>query len=284
MTPVEAVVRTEQSYPATRDYVAGTLNYTMSQDGESEWYSHNPEPGIVERTPQPEPHAVRIENARSRSNEFTIDNVGFQLTRFESRVKNFYDEDEIRAVYYPETEDLVKKLTDASRVLIFDHTLRSTGFSVESDVLRQPSTSVHGDYTEASAPRRLRQLLPDDVEGLLKKRYAFINVWKPVVRKVEDNPLALCDARSVNAADFVRTTLHYPDRTGEIYTFRYNPNHRWFYFPQMRTDEALLLKCFDSDKDGRARFSAHTSFEDPSSPADALPRVSIELRTIVFFD
>jgi hypothetical protein len=284
MTLVEAIAHTEQSRPATRGYVVGTLNYTSSQDGESEWYSHNPVPGVVEQAPQPEPHAVRIENARSRSNEFTIDNVGFQLTQSESRVKNFYDEDEVRAIYYAETEDLVKRLTGAARVLIFDHTLRSTGFSVETDVLRQPSTSVHGDYTEASAPRRLRQLLPDDAEGLLKKRYAFINVWKPIVRTVEQSPLVLADARSVNAADFVRTTLHYPDRTGEVYTFKYNPNHRWYYFPQMQTDEALLIKCFDSETDGRARFSAHTSFEDPSSPADALPRVSIELRTIVFFD
>jgi len=284
MTPVEALVHTEQNHPVTRFHVVGTLNYTSSNDGEPVWYNHNPVPGIVERTPQPEPHAVRIENARSRSNEFTIDNVGFQLTQYESRVKNFYDEDEVRAVYFPETENLVKKLTGASRVLIFDHNLRSTGFSVESDVLRQPSTSVHGDYTEASAPRRLKQLLPNDAEGLLKKRYAFINVWKPIVRKVEDNALALCDARSVNSADFVRTTLRYPDRTGEVYTFKYNPNHRWFYFPLMQTDEALLLKCFDSNKDGRARFSAHTSFEDPSSPASALPRVSIELRTIAFFD
>ena len=285
MTTVDTAVYSEQVYPATRDHVVATLNYTSSKDGESEWYIHNPEPGIVEREPQLEPHSVRVYNARSRSAEFNIDKAGFQLTSHRSNVTDFHNEDGVRSIYYPETEDLVKRLTGASRVLIFDHTLRSTEISEESEVLRKPSVSVHGDYTVASAPRRVRQLLPaDQAEKLLKKRYAFINVWKPVGHPVETNPLVLCDARSVAAKDFVRTALRYTDRTGEIYTFRYNPNHDWFYFPDMQTDEALLIKCFDSITDGRARFVPHTSFEDPTSSPDARPRVSIEVRTIAFFD
>jgi hypothetical protein len=214
-----------------------------------------------------------------------MDKAGFQLTSLKSDVTDFHNEDDVRTVYYPETEDLVKRLTGATRVLIFDHTLRSTEISEESEVLRKPSVSVHGDYTIASAPRRVRQLLPaDQAEKLLKKRYAFINVWKPIGHPVETNPLVLCDARSVAAKDFVRTALRYTNRTGEIYTFRYNPNHDWFYFPGMKPDEALLIKCFDSKADGRARFVPHTSFEDPTSPPDARPRVSIEVRTIAFFD
>ncbi len=285
MTSVQTAVYSEQFYPATRDHVVGTLNYTSSKDGESEWYIHNPEPGIAEQTPQLEPHSVRIFSARSKGDEFTIDTAGFQLTQHKSGVADFHSEEEVRAVYYPEMEKLVKRLTGASRVLIFDHNLRSTEFADESKVLRKPSASVHGDYTVTSAPRRVRQLLPaDQAEDLLKKRYAFINVWKPVGHPVETNPLVLCDARSVIAKDFVRTALRYTDRTGEIYTFQYNPNHRWFYFPWMQPDEALLIKCFDSKTDGRARFVPHTSFEDPASPPDARPRVSIEVRTIAFFD
>jgi len=82
--------------------------------------------------------------------------------------------------------------------------------------------------------------------------------------------------------DFVATDLKYRDRTGEVYSVAYNPEHRWFYFPQMRTDEALLLKCFDSDA-CRTQFTAHSAFEDPTSPANAAPRESIEARTILFF-
>lgn len=285
MTSVETAVRTEQNHPATRDYVVATLNYTSSKDGESEWYIHNPDPGIVEREPQLEPRSVRIYSARSKSHRFTIDTAGFQLTPFRSGVADFHDEEEVRTVCYPEVEELVKRLAGASRVLAFDHNLRSIEFTDEGEVLRQPSGSVHGDYTVTSAPRRVRQLLPaGQAEDLLKKRYAFINVWKPIGHQVDESPLVLCDARSVLAEDFVRTALCYTDRTGEIYTFRYNPNHRWFYFPLMQPDEALLIKCFDSKTDGRARFVPHTSFDDPTSPPNARPRVSIEIRTVAFFE
>jgi hypothetical protein len=64
---------------------------------------------------------------------------------------------------------------------------------------------------------------------------------------------------------------------------KWNDQHRWYYFPQMRADEALLIKTFDSATDGRARFSVHTAFEDPSAPADAAPRESIETRALLFF-
>jgi hypothetical protein len=83
--------------------------------------------------------------------------------------------------------------------------------------------------------------------------------------------------------DFVATDLKYRDRTGEVYSLAFNPNHRWFYFPRMERDEALLLKCYDSAEDGRARFTAHTGFDDPTSASDSAPRESIEVRTLVFF-
>ena len=74
------------------------------------------------------------------------------------------------------------------------------------------------------------------------------------------------------------------NRVGETYGVTYNPAHRWFYVPEMQPDEALLLKCFDSATDGRARFAPHTAFEDPTAPADVLPRESIEIRTLVFHE
>jgi hypothetical protein len=110
-----------------------------------------------------------------------------------------------------------------------------------------------------------------------------INVWKPIRGPVQTAPLAVCDARTIRAGDLVPTDLKYRDRTGEVYSLRFNPQHRWFYFSDMRADEAMLLKCFDSDP-GRARFTAHSAFDDPASPADASPRESIEVRTLAFFE
>jgi hypothetical protein len=97
-------------------------------------------------------------------------------------------------------------------------------------------------------------------------------------------PLAIADSQSIAAKDLVGTERRYPDRVGEIYHLAYNPDHRWFYFPNMQTDEAIVFKCYDSMQDGRARWSAHAAFDDPNSPANAPARESIEMRTLAFFD
>jgi hypothetical protein len=123
----------------------------------------------------------------------------------------------------------------------------------------------------------------DAAEDLLTRRYAIVNLWRPIRGPLQDAPLALCDAKTVADADLVEHDLIYPDRTGEIFALTHNPAHRWFYAPAMRSDEILLLKCFDSARDGRARFMPHTSFQDPTAPADMPRRESIELRTLVFF-
>ena len=118
----------------------------------------------------------------------------------------------------------------------------------------------------------------------MKHRFAVINVWRPISGPVQESPIAVCDARSIAQSDWVESDLKYRDRTGEVYSITFNPHHRWFYFPQMQRDEAILLKCYDSKDDGRARFTAHTAFDDPTSPPDAPARESIETRTLVFFE
>ena len=149
--------------------------------------------------------------------------------------------------------------------------------------MREPAKLVHNDYSFKSAPRRVRDHLPEEADELLRHRFAEINVWRAVRGPIQKSPLALCDARSCTPQDTVPTDLVYPHRVGETYSFTYNPNHQWFYFPQMQRNEAILLKCYDSKEDGRARFTAHTSFEDPTSPPDAASRESIEVRALVFF-
>lgn len=123
----------------------------------------------------------------------------------------------------------------------------------------------------------------EDIDRLLQQRFAIINVWRGIANTIQESPLAVCDAQSIAPSDLVAGDLVYRDRIGETYAVTYNPEHQWFYFPQMRRDEVLFIKCFDSAEDGRARFAAHTAFEDPSSPIDAPPRESIELRTFVFY-
>src|SRR5262249_3204585 len=110
----------------------------------------------------------------------------------------------------------------------------------------------------------------------------IINVWRPIRGPLLDSPLAVCDARTVAPQDLVPSDLIYRDRIGETYSVTYNPAHRWFYVPDMRADHALLLKRYHSRTDGRARFAPHSAFVDPTTPPDAAPRESIEIRTLVF--
>jgi hypothetical protein len=147
---------------------------------------------------------------------------------------------------------------------------------------RQPVARVHVDHTEKSGPQRVRDLIPEEAETLLQGRVQIINLWRPIRGPLLDSPLAVCDARTVKPGELVGSDLVYPNRVGETYSVKYNPDHQWFYVPGMTADEILLLKCFDSRTDGRARFAPHSAFVDPTTPADALPRESIELRTLVF--
>jgi hypothetical protein len=146
--------------------------------------------------------------------------------------------------------------------------------------VRQPVKVVHDDYTEKSAPERVRLYLPQEAEELLKERYAVINVWRPIRGPVLDTPLAVCDAESIAAADLIPTEAGVKH---EVYLFNFNPDHSWYYFSAMTTSEVLLFKCFDSNKDTQARVTAHSAFDLPAMAAPAQARESIEVRALVFF-
>ena len=123
----------------------------------------------------------------------------------------------------------------------------------------------------------------EQAEALLARRFAIVQVWRPIASPLESNPLAMADAASVAPEDLLVAERRYPHRVGQTYRVKYSPRHRWYYFPRMRRDEAIVFKVFDSAKDGRARFTPHTSFDDPSTPAGAPPRQSIEARALAFF-
>lgn len=228
---------------------------------------------------------VMIKGGRDIATELSVDRQGFALLRSPSVVRDFYDDDEVRTVYYSETEALVRSVTGAKRALVFDHTIRVDRGPDSSDTgLRAPVQLVHNDYTERSGPQRVRDLLaPIEARQWLRGRVAEINTWRPIVGPVVSMPLALCDAASLAPEDLVSADLVYPDRTGEIYHAVHSPRHRWYYFPRMQRKELLMFKCFDSAKDGRARFTLHTAFVDPTSPPDAAARESIEVRVLLSF-
>ena len=278
---------TARANPTARlPHVTAALHYLVPPADKPRSLAYEPAPGEPQTTAAYEAHTVAIHDVRPIAGDLSLEREGLRLLTRPTRMRDFADEDELRRVYYPETQRLVVELSGAARAVIFDHTIRRRIPGVEDRATRaprQPVPRVHNDYTDRSGPQRVRDVLGDEAEALLRGRFSIINVWRPIRAPLEDSPLALCDARSIGRADMVATDLVYRDRTGEIYYVTYNPAHRWLYAPRMGADEVFAFKVHDSATDGRARFVPHTAFEDPAAPATPLPRESIELRTLAFY-
>jgi hypothetical protein len=258
--------------------VTATLHYLQRTAQRPVRYVGEAPPGAVSWDGIDDPRDVLIADGRGREAEFTLDRNGFALLHAPTQVRDFYSPEEVKAVYYPEVERLLRDTLGASRVVVFDHGVRNAG--VEGG--RTPSRRVHNDHTVNSAPRRVRDHLGEDAEELLKHRFGVVNVWRPIRGPVLDSPLALCDARTFTDADLIASDLVYQHVRGETSSVEFKPEHRWYYFSEMQTDEVLLIRVHDSANDGRARLSFHTSFENPAAPG-APPRESIEVRTLVFY-
>lgn len=257
---------------------------------------------------------------------------GFELLSRPPRADvNFLQHDDVVRRYYADCVEVVREATGESRVYAFDHNIRSAQGKQSrtrikgGQLVQPPAHMVHGDYTLTSAPQRVRELaLPpsrndtlrpflaageslidsESVERTLatggRGRFAIINVWRNIAHEpVMTHPLALCDAQTVDPQDLVVFEIHYADRIGENYFAKHAPKHRWYCYPSITRDEALLIKQWDSagslavsngeraDADGdgaTSTFSFHSAFVDPTTPADAPDRWSIEVRCAVVYD
>ncbi len=266
------------------DTIEATLNYIVDDGSMLFTIVATPGGGDTRSGGTPDPRRVVIHNGRPHTNEFALDRSGFRFVRHDTKVADFYDENEIKRVYYPEMVELIKAESGAKRVVVFDHTLRTADDELrESKKIREVVRRVHNDYTEWSAPQRVRDILPDEAEDLLKGRFAIIQAWRPIRHPVETYPLAMADAQTLLPGDMIISERRAPGRIGQTYAIKYNPAHKWYWFPRTRREEAYVFKVYDLMKDGRARWTAHTAFDDPTTPANARPRESIEIRTMAFF-
>jgi hypothetical protein len=263
--------------------VTAPLNFLVPMSEKPVAYNYDPPPGTPVRTGESVTHRVSISDARPMIGRLSLDREGFVLLHHRTAVTNFYDGEQIKSVYYPECEQVMQAATGAVRVVAFDHIVRNAAMAaIKGSGIKMPAKRVHNDYTAWSSPQRVRDLMGEEAEALLRNRFAIVNLWRPIRGPLLDSPLALCDAQSLEQENLIASDLKYPDRTGETYSITYNPSQRYYYFPKMQPDEAVLIRCFDSGLEGPQRFSAHTGFDDPQTPADAPPRESIEVRTLVF--
>ncbi len=291
--PTESLLNHVDS-PSTATTLNVPLHYLAPGNGSPQIRIYPPNSGLTSVRPPSQAQTVRIRDAREISVDLNLDECGFALHSQPSEFADFYDETAVRKRYYPEAEAAMRSLTGALAVIAFDHNVRSTARAARGEVgVRLPAEQVHNDYTARSGPVRRMEILNGAGRlDLTHRHFAFVNLWRPIIGPVLDNPLAVCDARSVQPSDFVVTQIQHfgegdlkiPRHVGEIYSVAYRPEHRWFYVSKMQPTEILLLKCFDSRTDGRARFMPHTGFKNPACPSEFVPRESIEVRTLVVFD
>jgi hypothetical protein len=281
---IEVAVRPEVSDTAPA-FVEGRLYFTARSAEKLYAYTYKPPEGVAATNIKADGRQVRIDNLRQAAPGADLDVEGFQLVAHDSAVADFWDEAQTMALGHPETAELVKAVTGAQRVVVFDHTLRRRLDGVADrtpGAARQPAARIHVDQTVFSGPQRVRQVMGAQADELLSGRAAIINVWRPIAHVARDWPLAFADARSVAPDDLLAQDLIFPHRKGEIYGVAYNPAQRWLFAPDLAPGEAVLIKCWDSDA-GVARFTPHTGFQDPTTPVGTPPRESIEFRTIAFF-
>jgi len=293
-TSIPTITQRYEPHIAGQDYqprnISTTLNYHKDNpDGSPPAPSYSNRPESYERLTTP--LDVTVHDIRGSENKYSLDTTGFQIVHHESAEKDFLDEEQIKRVYYPEVEQLLKETTGAHKVFIFDHTIRratsdrtptQSGEAAPATTkpLRGPVQRVHIDQSYAAGRSRVPHHLPDEAETLLAGRYQIINTWRPI-RKILKNPLGVAEASSVPDEDLVPIKLIYPNREGETYAVRPNKAHRWHYLNEQTPEEVLLIKCFDSEEDGRARRVPHSAFVDPEREGEA-PRESIEVRALVF--
>ncbi|KAF5342806.1 hypothetical protein D9758_013367 [Tetrapyrgos nigripes] len=238
--------------------------FTPPPDGARAFNDISGVSGRQQKNWESEKHTVEIENVRGNENSVSLNTTGFQFFLNEpTKHKAFNNDEDIEKEYYPESAELIKKLTGASRVVFFDHTIRRRveGETGRDPKKRQPVPQAHVDQTPLAARNRVLRHLPESESAeLLNKRFQIINLWRPIAHAALDWPLALRDVWG-----------------------GYNPGQKWKYLRGMTPDDIVLIKCHDSREDV-ARLTPHTAFEDPTTPPDALPRESIELRSLVFYD
>ncbi|KAJ2919647.1 hypothetical protein MD484_g814, partial [Candolleomyces efflorescens] len=231
-----------------------SLAYTVPPVDGARAYQKINVTGVQEKNFSRTDHDMVIENVRGKEDQYTLDNSGFQFVRSPAKHTSFTNDEEIEKEYYPESIDLLKKLTGASRVVIFCHAIRRQRPGVVDDGAqnRQPVAAVHVDQTTEAAIALVHRHLPaEDAPGLLEKRFQVVNLWRPINVPALRRPLSLCEYKSVDPfKDPLPVALVYPDREGgTYYGIKYNPDHRWKYLRGMTPEEVVLIKWQVSSKE-----------------------------------
>jgi len=265
--------------------VQGAINYAIDNRGVNRFHAKDSTLDNFDY----DPHTVAITDGRSLADAPNLEREGFALLRMPSAVADFRRMDDVQAIHFPEIVAFITEITQADEVVIAGPpALRFGERAAAADRAAHSKTArlIHSDTFETASIDFTSQYNPHPERKILRCEHH--NIWRTFSRPPQDLPLALCDFRSVSPNDIIRAEAAFDNEQGQVtwsfeaMLFRYDPAHRWVYYSDMTRDEVLVFKRHDSDR-RRPWFVPHTAFEDPSAPADAEPRASIEMRTISYW-
>ncbi|MCG8414670.1 MAG: hypothetical protein MI746_10675 [Pseudomonadales bacterium] len=219
---------------------------------------------------------VSIRNGRTTETPPSLFKQGFELVNA-PKVFDTPPTDEAIRASYPTIEKALLQHTAAKEILIFDHTIRS---SIPGTSKRQPIHLAHADYAEQAGKLRLRDLVPEDYKRWEEGRFLIVNLWQSISGVILSSPLAFVDINTVSDDDFEAVKVIYDNRIGQIGYYRFNPRHEWYWYPLLKSSEALLFKTFDSRPGAQHWSCPHTSFQHNASSINA-KRSSVEFRILV---
>jgi len=266
--------------------VPARINYTGQMNEKPRYHAMDPTRDVHVL----DPRTVQIHEAhRDRAR---LEREGFQLLPHSSAVRNFLDKEELRQVYFPEVCKLIVEVTGARAAAVA--AVPFVRFGERSSMSGQlhnsrPARFVHIDYGDDRG-----KVLAEQVFTTLKdrswqfRRFAHYNIWRVLTPPPQDVPLAVCEANSLARSDLIEALAVFdfagvPERTADSYVVRYNPAHRWCYFRDMTPDEALIFVTNESDPQ-RPHHIPHTAFDDPGCPPGTIPRSSVEIRVVAYYE
>jgi hypothetical protein len=272
---------------ATDDVVEAAINYVTPMNKRAKFHAQDARrDNLILKS-----HVMQIRNARAFATAPSLDREGFALASQRTSVKNFHDREELSRVYLPELQQFLLEYTGAVRVTLLGagglvrYAERSSKYG--TGINTRPARFPHVDFTDRTAPGLVEDVFGARQEVLRPgERILGLNIWRVISDPPQDVPLAVCDSRTVTRRDLIPADGVYdvgdPETWMELeaYVVAHNPAHRWAYFRDMHRDEVLLFRSYDSGPGWRAGVP-HSAFDDPTCPADAPARVSIEARAIV---
>jgi hypothetical protein len=274
--------------------ITGEINfYSHTTDGSPPMMDPTPTSGWVATNYVLIPTRVTIHDLRGKENTVDLDTNGFEIRKYDGHIHDVYnDHGEMQRCYDEEIVTVLKKRLGASRVIVFNHIMRDRGPPRAADQCdpthKNPVFYPHVDNDPPGVPYKVKEVLgEEEAEKVMQKRFQIINVWRPLgPNPITNTPLTLCDYRTLDVGNDLHVSeVRNSVATTSLYMISHNSKdaQRWYYLSEMKSDEMIILKIYDSNPDV-AQFGAHTAFINESVPSMDIEQHSIEMRCLVFYD